>query len=92
MTHQWVSNDNKLIKFFSTEACEGAPVLTSTITFDQSTGIKVNRGNLNGEQIVKLDADCKSYRVLQDDNGVEEVLINWSEVDEECVVNLSFNK
>jgi hypothetical protein len=91
-THQWISTDNKSIRFFSTVNCDGAPILTSTLTFHENVGIKVNRGNLEGAQIVRLDADCGSNRILQEENGVEEILIEWSQITPDCEVNLSFNK
>lgn len=91
-THQWVSNENKQIKFFSNTNCEGAPVLTSNLTFQSGVGIKINRGNLDGAQVIKLDADSKGFRVLQEENGNEELLLESSLIDSECVVNLTFNK
>lgn len=89
-TIQWISSDNKTIKFYLTEACDTTPICSGTITFSQSEGIMVNRGDITGFQTIKLDADCKSYRVIQESNEVAEKLIDWSEVDNDCVVNLSY--
>jgi hypothetical protein len=89
-TIQWVSSDNKTIKFYSTEACDTTPICSGTISFSQTEGIKVDRGDITGTQTIKLDADCKSYRVIQESNEIAEKLIDWSEVGTDCVVNLSY--
>lgn len=91
-TYQWISNQNKAIKFFPTAECEGNPLLISTLTFQENVGIKVHRGELNGAQVVILDADSKGLRVVQAENGNEQLLLEWSQIDNECVVNLNFNK
>ena len=90
-TFQWDSSDNKSINFFSTETCDGGVVSTSSITFVTEDGIYVNKGvNPN----VKLDADITgiSARVIQESDGTNEKLLEWTEVNSSTVVNLSFNK
>ena len=91
-TYQWISSENKSIKFFPTVECQGTPVLISTLKFQENVGIKVHRGELSGAQVVKLDADSKGFRVIQEENSVEEVLLEWLKIGSECVVNLNYNK
>ena len=91
-TYQWVSTENKQIKFFSSQDCDGSPIMISTLNFEENVGIKVRRGDLDGAQVVFLDADSKGFRVVQEGNSVEEVLLVWEQIDSECVVNLNYNK
>jgi len=91
-TYQWISLENKSINFFENNTCEGAPVFTSTLTFEENSGIKINRGNLSDDLSIKLDADSKGFRVFQQHNGPDELLLEWSLIDDDCVVNLDFKK
>ena len=91
-TYKWESMENKQISFFSTETCEGQPFLISTLSFVENDGVKVNRGDIIGDQVIKLEADCKSNRVFQLQNGNEERLVSWEELGEESEINLVFNK
>lgn len=91
-THQWVSTDNKSIKIFNNEACSGAPICQGTLNFVNNDGIFVDRGNFTGEQLVKFQADISgtSISIVQIDNDGLQKLLEWSEIDSDTVVNLSF--
>lgn len=91
-TYQWISTENKLIKFFNNISCEGSPVMTATLTFNVNEGIKLNRGELIGQQVVKLSADCGSTRLEQEENMEDTLLSDWESINSETVVNMDFKK
>lgn len=93
-TIQWVSQDNKQISFFPTIECVGAPLIDGSISFVVNDGIFVDRGNISGAQSVKLYADITgtAHSVIQIENNGGGKLLSWELIDEDTVVNLSFDK
>lgn len=91
-TIQWISNENKTIKVFSTSACTIPAICSGTLTFQPNVGIFVERGPISGTQSVRLEADV--YHTLnqltQSDNDSGGKLIDWSDIDEANEINLSF--
>jgi hypothetical protein len=91
-TIEWESDNNKQIKFFSTEDCSGSPVLVSNLVIDQTDGVKVQRGTWSGTPNIVLEASANNITLIQDSNGVEEKLVDWQEVTSETHVSLVFSK
>lgn len=93
-TIQWVSQDNKQISFFPTVECSGVPSIDGSISFVTNDGIFVDRGNISGVQSVKLSADITgtAHSVTQTENNGGGKLLGWELIDEDTVVNLSFDK
>lgn len=91
-TIQWVSNDNKIISVFSNEACDGTAICVGSLTFLPNDGIIVERGEISGVQSIKLESDVtnKFNRISQVDNESGGKLIEWSDVNDETVINLTF--
>lgn len=90
-TIQWFANENKIIEFFPTIECLGTPLGVGNITFITNDGLYVNRGDF-GAQVVKMQADVNSISnyYFQETNQPEHKLLEWSEITDETVVNISF--
>lgn len=93
-TIQWVSQENKQISFFTTQDCSGAPTIVGSISFVTNDGIFVDRGNITGAQSIKLMADITGtpISISQLENNGATKLLEWSQIDQDTVVNLSFDK
>jgi len=91
-TIQWVSVDNKTIQIFDNEACNGVPVCEGSLNFVTNDGIFVDRGDFTGTQLIKMQADVKGNpnHILQTENGTGGKLLEWSDIDSETEVNLTF--
>lgn len=91
-TIQWVSTDNKTIQIFDNETCDGTPVCESTLNFVVNDGIYVDRGDFTNLQLIKMKADVTGNPnyILQSENGTGGKILEWSEIDSETTLNLSF--
>lgn len=91
-TIQWISTENKTIQFFNNEEANGTPVCEGSLTFVNNDGIFVKRGDFLGAQLVKMQADINgNTNVLeQSENGGAVKILEWGEIDQDTVVNLSF--
>lgn len=91
-TIQWISTENKTIQFFNNEEANGTPVCEGSLTFVNNDGIFVKRGDFLGAQLVKMQADINgNTNVLeQSENGDAVKILEWGEIDQDTVVNLSF--
>lgn len=91
-THQWISTENKSIKIFDNEECNGQPICQGNLNFVENDGIFVDRGNFVGAQLVKMQADitgASEYLIHIENVGIQK-LLDWSEIDTETTVNLSY--
>jgi hypothetical protein len=91
-TIQWISTENKTIQIFDNEEANNTPICQGSLNFVTNDGIFVDRGNFTGAQFVKMQADITGTVnvILQEENGTGGKLLEWSEIDPETTVNLSF--
>ena len=89
-----LSQENKQISFFPTQDCSGSPVILGSISFVTNDGIFVDRGDITGVQSIKLLADISGapIHITQTENQGATKLLEWSQIDQDTVVNLSFDK
>jgi hypothetical protein len=90
-TIQWISTENKNIQIFDSEEVNNL-ICQGSLNFVTNDGIFVDRGDINGAQLVKMQADITGAGnvILQEENGTGGKLLEWSEIDPETTVNLSF--
>jgi hypothetical protein len=90
-TIQWISTENKNIQIFDSEEVNNL-ICQGSLNFVSNDGIFVDRGDINGTQLVKMQADITGAGnvILQEENGTGGKLLEWSEIDPETTVNLSF--
>ena len=91
-TIQWVSTENKNIQIFNNEECTGQPICTGSLNFVSNDGIFVDRGSFNGTPLVKMQADVTgvSENITHEESNQLEKLLEWSEIDPDTTLNLSF--
>jgi len=91
-TIQWVSTENKTIQIFNNEECTGQPICTSSLNFVNNDGIFVNRGEFSGAPLVKMQADITGVasNIIHEESNELEKLFEWSEINSDTTVNLSF--
>lgn len=91
-TIQWVSTENKSIQIFDNEDCTGQPICVGSLNFVQNDGIFVDRGSFNGSPSIKMQADVTGVpeNIIHEESNQLEKLLDWTEVNSDTVVNLSF--
>jgi hypothetical protein len=91
-TIQWVSTENKTIQIFNDEQCSGQPICTGSLNFVTNDGIFVDRGSFDGAPSVKMQADVTGFagNIIHEESNELEKLLEWSEIDPDTTVNLSF--
>jgi hypothetical protein len=91
-TIQWVSTENKAIQIFNDEQCSGQPICTGSLNFVTNDGIFVDRGSFDGAPSVKMQADVTGVagNIIHEQSNQLEKLLEWSEIDPDTTLNLSF--